>query len=783
MIAKTLFSLFFHWLTIFPIFVLTVENSNNDCKIVLSGRALSDKNEPLAFAHVHMVVPHLHTTADAEGFFKFENLCAGNYCLKISAVGYETKLFDFRLEESQKMSFTLHEDVMGVREVIVKAERYDDEKNKSRTAKVISADEISKNAGVTLAESLSKTAGVSFISTGAGIAKPVIRGMSLSRVSVLENGVKQEEQQWGADHSLQIDAQNIHDAEILKGSAALRYGGDAVGGVVNLLPAPVPQKFSVKSSTSFHSVNELYAQSVAVENRLGAYFVRTRFSCQSFADTKVPATEFNYNRYILPIVDNRLKNTAGRDANALINFGKQSTNTRSEFLLSYSHQKAGIFAGAMGIPRAYQLSPDGDWRNTDLPRQNNGHFKAVWNYKRFFTPEMSFELDLGYQDNLRREESAPHAHGQGSIPTDNTALRLHLRTFSADLALTNDRKNHSENIGLQIQLQDNKVSGFEFLIPDYQSFKAGFFAILSRRLSDKVSLDGGARADIFALQSKGYTQNFYDESGKITQKFVRAEDLQKFFFNFSFSGGISWDFAEKMQMKVQISHSERMPNIAELASNGVHHGTFRHELGDQNMRSERGWQLNTEVIYSGKNWQFDLSPFAYYFDNYIYLRPSGRFSTLPEAGQVFQYVQAPVYMLGSEANFRYSVTSFLQSRTSFEYVRNENLQTQIPLPFTPPMSLKEELILTVAKKWVLNAGFSHFSAQKRTDRNERATAAYRLFDAGLSYSVEGKFVKCDFSFLAKNITNEIYINHMSRYKILNLPEAGRNFVLQARFVL
>jgi iron complex outermembrane receptor protein len=751
----------------------------SDCPYELRGRIETEHKQAVPFAHIFLQKPHKYAVADENGNFLLKNVCPGQINLKISAVGFEEKMIEFQLEKNEKISIYLTEKNTETAEILIQAEKNDSEQSQSLV--LMSGEELSKTVGTTLAEKLANIAGVSFLATGAGIAKPVIRGMSLSRVAVFENGVKQEEQQWGADHGLQTDAQNVFQAEIVKGSAALRYGGGAVGGAVNLLPPPLPQKQKISFSGDFLSANDLYGFSQAYENRFGKIYVRARITYRSFADSKVPAKEFRYNRYILPLFENRLKNTAGNDFFANLTFGQQREKSQSNFSLAFSQQFAGIFAGAMGIPRAYQLTHDGNFRNTDFPRQNNRHIKFTWNEKVFFSKNWFLESNIAFQQNLRKEESLPHAHGQGKIPDGNTALLMNLKTFSADFFLQKEKNGEKITFGWQSQGQKNSVGGFEFLIPEYTMFKTGFFFLFDKKIHPKITLDGGLRADFSHILTRAFWQNFYDEEGEISRQVSRSEGIERNFFNFSAAAGGAWQFAENYFLKANFSHSERMPDIAELASGGIHHGTFRHELGSANLRSEKGNQFNLTVRRENKTWQAEFSPFAYYFSNYLFLRPSGIFSTLPEAGQVYTYTQAKVLMYGGEAEIRAKIFKKMYATTVLEYVANNNLNTRLPLPFTPPLSIRENLAFSFWEKIHFSADFSHFFAQKRTDRNETASDAYSLFDAQFSFFHKNKFLNAEWTFSVKNIADVKYINHLSRYKILNLPEQGRNFSVNVRF--
>ena len=440
--------------------------------------------------------------------------------------------------------------------------------------------------------------------------------MSFNRVIVTDQGVKQEGQQWGADHGLEIDQYSPERAEIIKGPSSLLYGSDGMGGVINILPAPLPASNTLSGSFlgAYKSNNHLFGTSTMLQGNRDGKLFRLRFSTQDFGDYRVPADSFVYNRFVLPINNQALKNTAGRERNitAMIGLAKhwgQATVTVSNF-----HQKAEFFPGALGIPREYQLTPDGDTRNVALPRQVTDHFKIIANTIVHFERNW-LELDMGYQNNYRREESFPHAHGKGPRPEGTLALGLTLQTFSANAKYNHQVTDKLKGVyGFQAQYQINKRSGFEYLLSDFTSGSAGVFVYEEYQINTTTSVNAGVRFDYGYRNIEEYTEPVYDDEENIIGYNTRTENVERQFSNLSGGMGISFYPHQHFNAKLNLGSSFKIPTAPELSSNGIHHGTFRHEFGDSTLNTERGWQADLNLTYRKEKFNANFTPFFNYFD-------------------------------------------------------------------------------------------------------------------------------------------------------------------------
>lgn len=726
---------------------------------------------------------------DANGHYRFEKLRPGHYHLHTQYIGHEARTIDLEIRAADlQLNIVLQPSSLELREIIVESDLLKlDEKGQSQAVEVVGADQIRQNYGVTLMQSIERLPGINSINTGIGISKPVIRGLSFNRVAVSDQGIKQEGQQWGLDHGLEIDPFGVGRVEIIKGPAALLYGSDAIGGVVQVKAAPFPMEGQMKGQLTqlYRSVNDQYGISAEFAGHRGMWVWRIRGTLQDYADYRLPADSFSYNRFRLPLPDRRLKNTAGQEKHGSLTLGVQRPWGFSQLTASRFSQRIGYFAGALGQPQAYQLRPDGDFRNIDLPYQDIKHDKLIWN-TNVKLGENWLEADLAWQQNRRGEHSYPHAHGRSQLDSSNTlAHGMSLQTATANLRY--HYRIDSTNrliLGANLTAQHHRISGYEFLVPAYQNQQAGVFAIWQYKASDAWQWNAGLRYDWASLLSQGYREQLSDGSSR-----ERAPLIERDFGNLSGSAGLAWNPLVNWQFKFNVGSSYRIPTLPELSSNGVHHGSFRHEVGDPNLDAERAYQFDLGLSYRTPAFELKFSPYFNYFSNYIYSRPSGQFSFLPDGGQLFRYEQGEVAHGGAEVSTEIHLHHRLHLAMGGAYTRLTNLTTGVPLPFTPPLQGQLEASYSfpnLSKQLtspVLGMDILLFAAQNRTDRNEWATPGYGLLNlhTGFHY-VFGK-QKLEFRLMLNNVFNKAYFNHLSRYRLLNLPEAGRNLQIMLHLPL
>ena len=747
---------------------------------------LNDK-QPLPGAVLQLHEVNRYAVADEEGRFRFENVRPGSYHIHATMLGYRQTDATFTLTEmSAELVFNMKRTAIELKQILVEEDILRSGlKDRPLNIHVVDRSQLEATYTDNFATTLSRVPGLSSINTGTGIGKPVIRGLTANRVMVNHQGIKQEGQQWGTDHGMEIDQYDVARVEVIKGPASLLYGSDAMAGVINVLDAGIPPRESFLSEVLafYRSNNGLAGASAMVQGHQGRYFYRARYTHQDFGDYHTPTDTFRYNTYLLPIYNQRLKNTAGRERNFSATGGKEGDWGNMQLTVSRYFQEAGMFPGAIGIPRAYNLRHDGDYRNIDIPLQRTAHLRTVMN-GRWLLGKSWLHVDAAFQQNHRQEESFPHIHGQGPRPEDNLALDMLLHTYTLNARYYWYPNDSLKMVaGFSGQGMQNRVGGFEFLIPDYLQLTTGSFLFAEWARSDKTTISGGLRADFGHVATTAHWQPVYNSSLEIVDSTLRSPGVQKSFANLSGSIGWSYRPSAKWNLKANLGKSFRMPNAAELGSNGVHHGTFRHEQGDTSLRSEHGYQFDLGAYFDNKVLSVHVTPFFNYFSNYIYLRPTGAFSLLPEAGQVYRYTQADAIFTGTEAMADYHPIEAWHIALTAAYVFNVNTDNGLPLPFTPPFVLRmnTDYHFEPGRKflhdWHLGLEAEWFAAQMRTDRNEATTPGYLLlhFRTGVKVNIGSRQIQIIAA--ANNLLDQYYLNHLSRYRIINVSEPGRNLTL------
>ena len=464
--------------------------------------------------------------------------------------------------------------------------------------------------------------------------------------------------------------------------------------------------------------------------------------------------------------------------------------------MSNYYQKAGFFAGAHGIPLASNLLSDGNDRNIDFPYQKVNHLKIISENEYKFGTNKILKLKSSYQNNVRQEWSVFHTHYPDQpIPETNPNLELEFDLSTYDTQLSFDWK-HSPKfktiIGVQSQYQNNTIDGYNFLLPKYKRTIYSAYMIEEVNAHQNLKLSAGIRYDFGKMK----TESFYDpylyqflikdgyDHETANQYALRGEKINRNFqtlngvLGASYHAGKSWDFS------LNIGTNYRLPTAIELGANGIHHGSFRHEQGNADLDSERGFSADLKIDYHPQTWNISFSPYVYYFSNYIFLQPSGHFSILPHAGQIYQYTQSEALIGGFEVAAEKTIADKLQISAVYEYVFNKQLgidkSKRYPLPFTPANNVFGEIKYqltneeNIIENWHIFLNAKYTFEQDRIAQNEEKTGAYFLLGAGTKTNLHFRNFEAIIGIQANNILNKKYFNHTSFYRTIELPEQGRN---------
>ena len=775
------------YLRIFFFFVLVVSRMGLAAQETrrICGQVNDENGKPLPMAYVSLAQPVKTAVTDKDGKFCLEGLQPGVYHLHISFLGYDC-IHDCVADVTSGdawLELSMQPEVKKISGVEISGHSIvRNQMMAGLPTEITGKAELMEHQKGSLVKSLEYIPGFKAMEIGQGLSKPVIRGLGFDRVVVSDQGVKQEGQQWGADHGLEIDPYAVEEAEIAKGPLSLLAGSDAIGGALILKAPAIPAEgaFSGDATVAGHSVNDYGAVSLAMKGNHRGWFSHLRASLTGYADYRVPADSFYYNNFRLPVYGRRLKNTAGTERNISAGAGFVSMSSLTRVYYSDYYSKAGFFPGAHGIPTLNKILPDSSRRNVELPYQEVFHRKAIVN-QVFIGDEVKWGVTGGFQDNLRQEWSKFHTHYPNQQPPAvNPDLELELRLKT--LSLSTEAESLGGNgwkAGVQVQHQWNQTGGYMFLLAPYRRTQAGIYGLYRGETAGHLRWSSGLRYDYGYMHIDSVYSTY---AGK-----VKSHEIQKNYHSLTFSVGCEWQATEHALWVFSLGKGFRLPSAMELSANGIHHGSFRYELGDPTLRPENMYQFDAGFTYRRGVLLLQLSPFVAYAPDFIFLTPTGSYN-LPDgtpvseadAGQVFIYRQAHALRAGGEAvlevnwpsGFSVSLTGDYVYATDYDY----------PLPFTPPPSTHLYIgkTLKIGSSQITAGSTLHAVArQYRVARNEPETPGYITQD--INFAIKSGRYRLMLQWL--NVWNKKYFNHIAFYRIIELPEAGSNlqFMLNISF--
>lgn len=755
---------------------------------IIQGTVATPNDEPLVGAMVLLEADwgSRGAVTDLSGNFQIFNLPEGNYHAHISHLGYESFHGDLMVDANTEIEIVLSPRQKLLKEVTVQDQRgATTERDASVSVDVVNADYLRTYDAGSLMHTLNRIPGIQSANVGSGQSKPLIRGLGFNRIIIAEHGIKHESQQWGADHALEIDQFANDHIELIKGPASLVYGSDAIGGVIQLSQRniPLPRTLSGSVYLSGKSNNNLLGTSATLEGRKDRWYFTSRLTLLDYADTRVATDSVDVYSFRVPLFKNRLRNTAGNEFNLHFSAGIIERSWNSRLFISTVQQKAGFFANAHGLePRRVdtELYDQSD-RDFLYPRQESQHLKVV-NRTNISLGRVLLIGEAGFQHNLRNEFSQYVDHGfrpavfPDTIPIPSDLEReFDKYTLTANLrAKAEITDHHNVTFGFSSEYQDNRIDGISFLMPAYRQLNAGFFALHHWDVNKGTKLNWGIRYDHGNL----VTDEYYDWFPTEGTPLLRASAISRQFSNLSGSVGINHQ-QERSVFRLNLGRSFRMPLAKELAANGVNYHHFSFEKGDSTLKAETAWQLDAGYEYTGNYWEIRLSPFVSYFPNYIYLSPGFEFDYNYGAGnQVFQYTAARVFRAGAEIFASVDLLPNLKLELMGEHTFSQQLsgaKKGFTIPFSPPASALMGLAWSPVKWIDLLFDWRLAAAQNRIVPPEKQTPSYQILSLTARGTMQAKGASVTWQVSANNLFNTHYLEHTSYYRLIGVPEPGRNF--------
>ncbi len=773
-------------------------------QVTITG-VISDENGlPLRDAHVH--IANKTTSTDVNGSYVLSDIPKGKQKLYISFIGYHAIAETIEISTDLTINRQLKLDVTKLEDITI--QQLSNSKSESSNEQVLKSATIEKFSNQTLGEALKEVSGVSILKTGSTIVKPVINGLHSSRVPIINNNVRLEDQQWGTEHAPNFDINAAGKITVIKGASALQYGGDAIGGIVVIEPEVIKKDTLVGKTILNLSSNGMggsLSSSLQKGNRYG-WSWNALGTFKYLGDRETPD-------YVLSNSGNREQNFSGG-----IRYAKEKYN----FNAMYSFYNAQI-----GIIKASHIGNVNDLYNSinnqqpsviepftysiDAPKQEVQHHLAKINFQRWLSENTSIDLQYAFQFNNRLEFDVRRT----SATTKKAALDLQLatHTFLADYktVIGNWRLKSGLNLGYQNNFA-NPETGVRPLIPSYEKLDAGLYGIAVYKFDNATSLESGIRYDFSTIEAtKYYLKSRWIERGydAAFSHFIVGDEGNQWltkptfdYHNFTANIGFKKQLHHEMEWLVNVSLASRNPNPSELFSDGLHHSTGQIELGDLRLKKEQAYKFNTTFKKDWKLFQVQLNPFINRISNFIYLQPIGFETTIRGAFPVWEFKQTEALLTGFDVNTKWTISNHFSHELGLAYVNGQNLSTDEYLIDMPPFVINNKiqykneswfnLVAELKSELVFRQNhFPNYNFETNIIVNNALTPVlvdissppkgYHLlhFYSEMTFKINKKN-SLTTSFSVQNIGNTTYRDYLNRQRFF-VDETGRNIQIQLKF--
>jgi len=760
---------------LFALFIPALAISQK-CSISLSGHVVdADTKDKLHGAVVFIKETGQQLITDEKGNFLFKELCDGNYTLQISHISCDSVEKIITLFKNYHVDIFMPHARRTLGDVVVEAKI-----GIANTGfkKELSRKDLEETKGLSLAEALSKINGITMLQTGSTISKPVIHGLHSSRILTINNGVRQEGQQWGNEHAPEIDPFIADKLIVIKGVDELKYGSDAIAGVILVEPKPLRSipGYSAEFNTAYFTNNRQYVMSAVWEQqlkKLSAFRYRIQGTFKKGANAATPGY--------------RLNNTGSEEKNFSITAGWKKEKFNTELFYSQFATRLGIFNGShignlTDLQNAIGSSKPDDVFLGEMTYKIRRPFQEVTHHlikskSTFYKGEHKFNVLLSGQFNHRKEFDVVR-----SSSNTRPQLDLSIFTLSQDISWEPPKRNNFNGVaGLSMMQQDNSYSG-RYFIPNYFAYTFGGYFI-EKWNKHKWELQAGIR---------------FDNKSINTSRLKFNGDTLNYDFNFSTlasSFNTIYKASDKWRLNLNISMASRAPYVNELLSDGIHHGTATYEKGDISLKPEKSVNISTGINFenTAKTFNFDLLLYANSIRDFIYQqpRPENPVLTIAGAFPLIEYQQTDALLSGFDASASVKPLSNFEweSKLSFLYARNTSIKDWLIL--MPANRLSNEITYSFkdAKKFsdsYVAVEFLNVMQQKNTpdERNGKQDykappGAYHLLNFNASSAVSMGKTKITIGIGIRNVLNTAYRDYLNTMRYFT-DEMGRNISIRVK---
>ncbi|MEY4539428.1 MAG: hypothetical protein RLZZ306_1185 [Bacteroidota bacterium] len=746
------------------------------CNCVLKGVVHDQQNHlPIVGAVLYLKDTKYSTFTDKNGFYEFPKICQGSYTLVCKAISFELSETKINLESSHSEDFTLENKDEHLQEVIVKTTRKSIE-NKT----ILSEKDLETTRGQSLGEALKNIAGVTTLQTGSYVQKPIINGMHSNRVIILNNGIRQEGQQWGSEHAPEIDPFVAQKLSVIKGVGGLRYGSDAIGGIVMVEPNALPDSSNIHGEINTVGFSN-GRQSVFSGILEGGFAKFNGFGWRVQGTYKRGGN--------VSTADYNLDNTGIQERNFSVGLGIKKLHSSTEIFYSYFDTQIGIFTGSnIGnvqdlLQAINKIKPSDFYTPTKFsyiinrPNQDVAHH--LFKVKSLINFESIGKLNFltAYQYNWRLEYDIPR--GNKSLNT----LNFKLNTYSAELNLEHRPLFHifSGIMGLSFQYQHNLSSAFELkkplisttLLPNYQAINYGFF-ITERYYKNNWETDFGIRYD------NKFMEAYSLKIGGISQQ------NQFNFDNFSGAFGVKKHLTDSLEIFMNAGLVWRSPSVNELFTDGIHHGSASYEKGDLSLQPEVAKNVAFGINYQTPKFSLGLDAYLKYIQNFIYLKPRIQNDTLQPvltvrgAFPAFDYTQVDALFTGFDLTLSYKPIPAFEVFSKTSIARAKDVRNNLFMVNIPSDRFENKIQYNFKKNNAyISIAHQYVARQNRVEANSDfliPPESYQL----ITLQGELKIKHLTFGLTISNLLNQSYREYLNRFRYFS-DDMGRNISLRVKY--
>jgi iron complex outermembrane recepter protein len=756
-------------------FILLAFNAlgQEGCAWTIRGKVLHEENnEPIVGAYVWLIDSETGAVTDNQGNFRIQKICPGELTLRVQYMGHKEHLEKVNL--TTNINLTIRMKAEDIQLEGVEIHGHEDALLTTNTVSGIYGEELKISRGQNLGETMRRIPGVTSFSSGSSIQKPVIHGLHSNRILILNNGVRLEGQQWGADHAPEIDPFLAREISVVKGAETVRFGPNAMGGVILVNPAPLPVKGGQSGEIDLIG----FSNGRGVNGSVG--FLGGSEKIKGLGYWIQGSSKIGGN---LQTPDYLLNNTGVRELNFSGALGYSNTRLGTEVYLSHFQTSIGILTDSHtgNLSDLESIIENGRPFSTPdftyeilSPKQNVDHqlLKVKGHYH--LPDGAKLNLQYAFQRNHRQEFD----RRRGDL-NSRPSLDLVLFTNTVDLSYNHQtRKNWNGSVGVQLIQQANSNipgTGVVPLIPNYDMLNIGFFAI-EKFTSGPLEVEGGLRYDLRHV-----------EAARVNRGGVLQEDVIDF-NNFSAFIGAMYPITRNLTFNTNLGSAWRPPSINEQFSQGLHHGLAGIEIGNPDFVSEQSLKWMNTLNYSDNRFNIELTGYTNRINNYIYLNPTEeQFVSLRGTFNVFEYLQTDAFFAGADLSAIWTVTSNWELFSRGSIVRAKNTTEDSFLPFIPTdrveTGLSYQFLSGISEnKSKISLSNLAVAKQKREPDFDLAPAppAYMLWNLGLQTGIQMGDNKLNLGLQVTNLFDAVYKDYMNRFRYFS-HELGRNVMIKLNY--